>query len=86
MRSGDASPIYEVDSESGTTYWVDVDAAPFTCPAHTSRNIFCERSRPVDREIRAPRVGPTTESSGTHSPRPDPFNRPGLAKVPGDFK
>ena len=46
-------PRYQVDSESGSTYVVDVNAETCSCPDYEKREVFCKHQRRVDLEIRA---------------------------------
>lgn len=45
-------PSYQVDSESGNSYEVNVEAETCTCPDHQDREVFCKHLRRVDLEIR----------------------------------
>lgn len=53
VHFGNRGPTYEVDSESGARYRVDVDAETCTCPDYEKREVFCKHQRRVDLEIRA---------------------------------
>jgi hypothetical protein len=53
VHFGERGPIYDVESESGATYRVDVDAETCACPDHESREVFCKHLRRVDMGIRA---------------------------------
>lgn len=61
VHFGERGPTYAVDSESGNTYWVDVEAETCTCPDHTKRQVFCKHLRRVDLEIR---TGTTPSPAG----------------------
>ncbi|KDE59194.1 zinc finger SWIM domain-containing protein [Halostagnicola sp. A56] len=50
--------LYEVESESGHTYLVDLEAGRCTCPDHVFRNVRCKHVRRVAIEITAGRVPP----------------------------
>ncbi|WP_240942983.1 hypothetical protein [Haloferax volcanii] len=52
IRFGDVGPIYEVDSSSGKTYEVDVEAGTCSCPDHRKRGAECKHLRRVLFEIR----------------------------------
>ena len=53
VHFGRCGPTYQVESESGKTYSVDVVAETCTCPDHTQRDVFCKHLRRVDLAIRA---------------------------------
>lgn len=50
--------VYEVDSQSGRTYAVDVPGSRCTCPDHTYRGVVCKHLRRVAQEIAEGRVPP----------------------------
>ncbi len=50
--------LYEVESSSGYTYLVDMDAARCTCPDHVFRNVRCKHVRRVAIEITEGRTPP----------------------------
>ncbi|MDJ1432683.1 SWIM zinc finger family protein [Halostagnicola sp. A-GB9-2] len=50
--------LYEVESESGNTYLIDLEAGRCTCPDHVFRNVRCKHIRRVAIEITAGRVPP----------------------------
>ena len=64
VRYGERGPRYEVHSESGNTYTVDVAAATCSCPDHEKRAVRCKHLRRVDLSIRA---GTTPGPDGTFS-------------------
>ena len=43
--------IYEVDSQSGNTYSVDVPGGRCTCPDHTYRRVWCKHLRRVAQAV-----------------------------------
>ena len=53
VHFGERGSVYSVDSESGRTYRVDVEAESCTCPDHEKRAVFCKHLRRVDLAIRA---------------------------------
>lgn len=53
VHFGERGPRYVVDSESGSTYHVDVESETCTCPDHERRAIRCKHLRRVDLEVRA---------------------------------
>jgi hypothetical protein len=50
--------VYEVDSESGNTYRVDVPGGRCTCPDHSYRRVWCKHLRAVAQAIAEGRVPP----------------------------
>lgn len=56
VRFGDRGCVYAVDSESGSTYEVDVLANTCTCPDHRKRDTVCKHLRRVDLDIRGGNV------------------------------
>nr|WP_223174025.1 SWIM zinc finger family protein [Haloferax sp. AS1] len=52
IRFGDVGPIYQVDSPSGKSYEVDVEAGTCSCPDHRKRGVECKHLRRVLFEIR----------------------------------
>jgi len=54
VRFATLGPIYEVESESGATYEVDIEATTCTCPDFEQRqpDDGCKHLRRVDLEIR----------------------------------
>lgn len=48
--------IYDVESESGNIYQVDILEETCTCPDHTKREARCKHIRRVDLEIKSERV------------------------------
>lgn len=50
--------LYEVESDSGETYLVDVEAGRCTCPDHVFRNVRCKHLRRVAIEITEGRTPP----------------------------
>lgn len=50
--------VYEVDSESGNTYRVDVPGSRCTCPDHMYRRVTCKHLRRVAQSIAEGRVPP----------------------------
>jgi hypothetical protein len=50
--------VYEVHSESGATYAVDVPGGRCTCPDHTYRQVWCKHLRGVAQSIAEGRVPP----------------------------
>lgn len=58
VRFGTRGPVYEVHSQSGNTYEVDIEAKTCTCPDYRKRrdmlgDLGCKHLRRVDLEIRA---------------------------------
>lgn len=62
VRFLERGPRYAVESESGRTYEVDVEAETCSCPDYATREVFCKHLRRVDLEIRA---GVTPGPDGT---------------------
>jgi len=54
VRFATVGPVYEVESESGNTYKVDIEAATCTCPDFEQRqpDNGCKHLRRIDLEIR----------------------------------
>ena len=50
--------LYEVDSQSGNTYTVDVPGGRCTCPDHTYRRVWCKHLRGVAQAVAEGRVPP----------------------------
>lgn len=50
--------MYEVDSESGNTYRVDVPGSRCTCPDHSYRRVYCKHLRAVAQQIAEGRIPP----------------------------